>query len=162
MIFSANLVTWVIFWTKMFFKKYYVLPIMPIFIGEEYVSNVSELKLLCLTRPVFRNKLVSFHEIWGDPLETTASNRQVCLWYNFLLNGDAEADLQKSSELLQEKRKHFRSSHPEALQQKGVLQNAVLHCSYVLAVKNYEKYLWKSWILVKFKDFNHRFITALL
>ena len=63
---------------KMFFKKYYVLPIMPIFIGE-CVSNVTELKLLCLTGPVFRNKLVSFLEIWGDPLEKTASNRQVCL-----------------------------------------------------------------------------------
>ena len=34
LIFSANLVTWLIFWTEMFLKKYYVLPIMPLYIGE--------------------------------------------------------------------------------------------------------------------------------
>ena len=44
--------------------------------------------------------------------------------------------------LLQEKRKHFRSSHQEALWQKGVQNVVVLHhsCSELLA-KNYKKYL---------------------
>ena len=63
MIFSANSVTWLIFWRKISFKKYYNLPIMPLFIGEESVSNATEFKLLCLLRPVLSNELVSFHEI---------------------------------------------------------------------------------------------------
>ena len=52
-------------------------------------------------------------QICSDPLEKTASNRQVCFRYSLPLNGGAEADLQKRSEkyLLQEKRKHFRSNH---------------------------------------------------
>ena len=78
----------------MIFKKYYVLPIMPLFIGEECVSDTTKFKLLCLSRPALRNVLVSFHEIHGDPLEKTANNRQVCLWYGFLLSGGAEADLE--------------------------------------------------------------------
>ena len=63
------------FWTEMFYKKYYVLPIMLIFLGEECVSDATEFKLLCLSRPVLRNVLVIFHEIRVDPLEKTASNR---------------------------------------------------------------------------------------
>ena len=63
----------------MFFKKYYVLPIMPLFMGEECISDTTEFKLACLSRPVFRNALVSFHEIRNDPLEKTASHRQVFL-----------------------------------------------------------------------------------
>ena len=80
------------------FQKYYALPIMPLFIGEKCVSSATEFKLLRLLRPVLKNVLVSCQEIRGDPLEKTASNRQVCLWYSFLLNGGAEVDLQESSE----------------------------------------------------------------
>ena len=67
---------------------------MPLFIGEKCVSNATEFKLLCLSRPVLKNVLVHFHEIRGDPLEKTASNRQVCLWYSFLLKRGAEVDLE--------------------------------------------------------------------
>ena len=63
----------------MFFKKYYILPIMPLLIGEECVSDVTELELLFLLRPVLRNALASFHEICNDPLEKTATNMLVCL-----------------------------------------------------------------------------------
>ena len=84
---------------------------MPIFIGECY-SDATELKLLHSSRPVLSNVLLSFHKIRGDSLEKTASNRQVCLQYSLLLNGGAEADLQRSEKYLrQEKRKHLRSSH---------------------------------------------------
>ena len=51
---------------------------MLIFIGEEFVSDATEFKLLCLSRSALRNVLVSFQKIRGDPLEKTASNRQVC------------------------------------------------------------------------------------
>ena len=78
LIFSANLVTWLTFWTETFFKKHYTLLIMPLFIGEKCVSDATEFKLLCLLRPVLMNVFVSFHEIYGDPLEKTGSNRQVC------------------------------------------------------------------------------------
>ena len=90
---------------------------MPIFIGEECYSDATEFKLLRSLRPVLINALVSFHKIRGDPLEKTASNRQVCFRYSLLLNGGAKADLQKRCEkyLLQEKRKHLRSNHWEAL-----------------------------------------------
>ena len=48
-------------------------------LGEECVSDVTEFRLLCLSRPVPGNALGSFHEIRGDPLEKTVSNSQVCL-----------------------------------------------------------------------------------
>ena len=67
---------------------------MPLFMGEECVSVAIDFKLVCLPRPGLWNVLVSFHEISGDLLEKTVSNRQVCLWYSFLLNGGTEADLQ--------------------------------------------------------------------
>ena len=49
-----------------------------IYSRKKCVSNATEFKLLCLSRPVLKNVLVSFHEICGDLLEKTASNRQVC------------------------------------------------------------------------------------
>ena len=52
---------------------------MPLFIGEECDSNATEFKLICLLRPVLSNELVSFHEIHGNPLEKTSSDRQTCL-----------------------------------------------------------------------------------
>ena len=52
---------------------------MPLFIGEKCVINVTEFKLPCLSRPVLKNVLVSFHKIRSDPLEKTVSNRQICL-----------------------------------------------------------------------------------
>ena len=66
-------------WNRNFFKKYYILPIMPLLIGEECISDVTELELLFLLRPVLGNALASFHEICNDPLEKTATNMLVCL-----------------------------------------------------------------------------------
>ena len=80
---SANLVTWLSFWTEMFFKNY-CLTNYALFIGEECVSDATNFKLLCLLRLVLGNVLDSFPELCCDPLEKTASNRQVSLWYSFL------------------------------------------------------------------------------
>ena len=50
-----------------------------LFIGEECVSDATNFKLLCLLRLVLGNVLDSFPELCCDPLEKTASNRQVSL-----------------------------------------------------------------------------------
>ena len=65
LIFSANLVTWLIFWTEMFFKKCNFLPIIPLFIGEECVSDATEFKLLYLSRPGLRNVLQALRRRGG-------------------------------------------------------------------------------------------------
>ena len=65
----------------MFFNKCYVLPIIPFFTGEKCVIDFTEVKFLCLSKPVLENVLVIFHEFHGNPLEERAINRhifQVC------------------------------------------------------------------------------------
>ena len=77
------------------FKKILRLTNYAFIYRRKCVCDVTEFRLLCLSRPVPRNALVSFHEICGDPLEKTVSNSQVV--YDIV---SYCTELQKSSEEL--------------------------------------------------------------
>ena len=138
LIFSVNLVTWLIFWTEMLFKKYYVLRIMPIFIGEACVSNATEFKLLCFLRPVLRNVLVSFHEqpVIGKFVSDTVSYWMVV---------QKQTYRRALKNICYKKKEDISEAAIKRCSSKKVYCKMLFFIIVVMYLqpRNYEKYLWK-------------------